>query len=470
MNKEKEFLMSSISVAPWKIILILLVTLLSLAAAAPTFDSAFLFSWLAGSQRAAYEDARLSYGLDLAGGLDVTFRVDCIEAEVEAKTATSLRILRHRLNGLGVENVSVRRQGRDQIRVQVPAMSESKQRFIKEKLSATDMLGFHRLIQVSESPFFTPAEKSSIVLRQTCPAKGSKAAAADSSLYYELEREPLLGGDSVKGARISFDEMMGMPRVQFQLTNDGAKKFGQITSQFVGKHLAIVMGGEVYSAPIIEGPILNGQAVIRGDFDLEECRKLSNAITAGSLPAPLIKVAECSVGPTLGKASLDNGRQAAVVGFSLVAAFMACWYGVPGVVAATALCLNAAMLVGTLVVCRAALTLPGIAGVVLTAGMAVDANVIIFERIKEELALGKTTRAAIAAGFDKAFTAILDANVTTIIVAAVLFFLDLGPARGFALTLALGISCSMFSALFVVRTVLELLYGSSRPLPWARAL
>ena len=460
--------MSRISVAPWKIILVLLVTLFSLAAAAPTFNGAFLFSWLAGSQRAAYEDASLSYGLDLAGGLDVTFRVDCQEERVESNAATTLQILRHRLNGLGVENVSVRRQGSDQIRVQVPAMSESKQRFIKEKLSASDMLGFHRLIQVSESPFFTRAEKESIVLRHTSPAKG--ASAAKSSLYYELEKQPLLGGDSVKRARISFDEMMGMPRVQFDLTDDGAKEFGQITSQFVGKHLAIVMGGEVYSAPIIEGPILNGQAVIRGDFQLEECRQLANAITAGALPAPLIKVAECSVGPTLGKASLDYGRQAAVVGFSLVAAFMACWYGTPGVIAAGALCLNAAMLVSSLVACRAALTLPGIAGVVLTAGMAVDANVIIFERIKEELALGKTTRAAIAAGFDKAFTAILDANVTTIIVAAVLFFLDLGPARGFALTLALGISCSMFSALFVVRTAMELLYGGGRSLPWAQAL
>ena len=456
--------MSFRSVAPWKLITILLVTISSIALAAPTFKVPQLFSWLAGSRQQAYQDFKLGYGLDLAGGLDMTFKVDCPPDTVDANTLNALEILGHRLNGLGVENVSVRRQAKDQIRVQAPAMSEKKQRFIKDKLAATDMLGFHRLINITENPFLLNKSEAQLVLRHT----GSTKKESQKNLYYVVDKEPLLGGDSIKRARISFDEMMGTPRVQFTLNAEGRQKFAQITQQFTGQNLAIVMGGEVYSAPIIEGPITNGQAIIRGDFDIKESRLLANAITAGALPAPLVKVAEMSVGPTLGEASLNYGRQAAVVGFGLVAAYMALWYGTPGLIAASALCLNAAMLVASLVVCRAALTLPGIAGVVLTAGMAVDANVIIFERIKEELKMGKTTRAAIAAGFDKAFTAIVDANITTIIVAAVLFFLDLGPARGFAITLTLGIVCSMFTALFVVRTLMEVFYAKEGSLPWLK--
>ena len=353
-------------------------------------------------------------------------------------------------------------QNDDQIRIQIPGISEKDQKQIKEIIKTTDLLTFKLLRTGGQSldVFALTGRKTDDddVLQEV-----AQRGKTDQELsWFLVKKEAEIGGDSLRHARITFGGMQGKPEISLEFNTEGTKKFGEITDKNVGRRLAIVLSGKVYMAPVIKGPIMDGRAVIQGDFDIDEARRVTAILKAGSLPAPLKKLAEITVGPTLGAQSINSGVQAAIIGFLLVLAYVVIYYKASGLIANIALLMDAVMVVAVLLFFGATLTLPGIAGLVLTIGMAVDANVIIFERIKEELAIGKSVRAAIDAGFDKAWVTIIDANLTTLLTAIVLYVFGTGAIRGFAVTLSIGIGVSMFTALFVVKVLMDLFFGNAK--------
>ncbi|MCK9197862.1 MAG: protein translocase subunit SecD, partial [Syntrophales bacterium] len=250
-------------------------------------------------------------------------------------------------------------------------------------------------------------------------------------------------------------DRFGEPYVSLKFNAQGAQDFDRITGENVKKRLAIVLDGVIHSAPVIQERISGGNAQITGSFTMDEAKDLAIVLRAGALPAPVTILEERTVGPSLGQDSIDKGLWSTIIGLMLVVLFMMIYYKASGLVANFALILNIVILFGTLAAFRATLTLPGIAGIVLVIGMAVDANVLIFERIREEVRAGKTPRAAIEAGYGKAFLTILDSNVTTLIAALFLFGFGTGPVKGFAVTLTIGIIASMFTAIFVTRIIFD---------------
>lgn len=365
----------------------------------------------------------------------------------------ALEIIRNRIDMFAVSEPMISRIGRDQIRIQLPGVSN-----VKEAISiigTTAQLEFRLVRQENGSvddisnimQLPPPADDEEIVYGVPEPDTGKTPV-------YVLKKRALLTGEYLTNATITFDHMTGRPMVSLTFDNEGAKKFYDITSRYTKWRLAIVLDGKVQSAPVIDEPIPSGSAVIRGNFSDDEAKKLAIILRAGSLPAPLKKDSEITVGPTLGADSIRIGVKAIAIGMILVVIYMVFYYRFSGLLADIALFLNIVLVLAILALLNATLTLPGLAGLVLTVGMAVDANVIIFERIKEELKNGKTPMAAIDSGFEKAFSAILDANVTTIITAIILYFFGTGPIKGFAVTMGLGVASSMFTALFVVRTLM----------------
>ena len=293
-----------------------------------------------------------------------------------------------------------------------------------------------------------------MVLPESLPKE--KQGKQDPS-WFLLKKTPEVRGDALQNASISFGQF-GAPTISLTFNGEGTKLFKEVSSRMIGRRLAIVLAQKVYMAPVMQSAIPDGRAVIEGSFDIEEARRVMSIMKAGALPAEMKKLAEATVGPTLGEESIRRGLQASKLGFGLVLVYMVFYYKLAGFFAVLALLLNLLLLLTGLKFFGAALTLPGIAGVILTIGMAVDANVIIFERIKEERQLGKSLRGSIAGGFDKALSAVLDSNLTTIITALVLYLMGSGPVKGFAVTLSLGILSSLFTALFVVRTLLDATY------------
>jgi preprotein translocase subunit SecD len=269
-----------------------------------------------------------------------------------------------------------------------------------------------------------------------------------------VERQPILTGSSLTSAEVRPDNQGGWV-VAFALDSQGARTFSDYTGANIGRQLAIVLDNTVYSAPVIRSQISEGRGQIEGNFSAETARDLAIVLRAGALPAPVKVIANLTVGPSLGQDSIREGVRAAVVAAILVAALLAFYYKMSGVIADLALVLNSIMLLGILVAIRATLTLPGIAGIALGIGMAVDSNVLILERIREELRLGKTVRSAIDAGYGKAFVTIVDSHVTTLITAAALFLFGTGPIKGFAVTLSLGVAINLFSALVGTRVVYD---------------
>jgi len=284
------------------------------------------------------------------------------------------------------------------------------------------------------------------------------AAEVEERRPYLVRRETLLTGASLTDARVQIDTQFNEPYVAIDFDRRGARDFERITAENVKKNLAIILDGRVYSAPVIQEKIAGGKARITGNFDMTEARDLAIVLRAGALPAPVEIIEERSVGPALGHDSIRKGILSMAVGGILVLLFMMIYYKGSGMIANLALVFNIILIAAGLSAFGATLTLPGMAGIILTIGMAVDANVIIFERIREELRLGKTPLAAIAAGFDRASLTILDANVTTLIAALVLFQFGTGPVKGFAVTLSLGVLASLFTALVFCRMVFEHLY------------
>jgi preprotein translocase subunit SecD len=269
-----------------------------------------------------------------------------------------------------------------------------------------------------------------------------------------VRRQPVITGANLTSAEVRPDDQGGW-LVAFSLDSEGGRIFGDFTGANIGKHLAIVLDDTVFSAPVIRSKIGEGRGQIEGSFTADGARDLAIVLRAGALPAPVQIIANLTVGPSLGQDSVQKGVWAAIVAAILVAALMAFYYKLSGIIADFALILNSIMLVGILVALRATLTLPGIAGIALGIGMAVDSNVLILERIREELKLGKTVRSAIDAGYDKAFVTIVDSHVTTLITAIALFLFGTGPIKGFAVTLSLGVAINLFSALVGTRVVYD---------------
>jgi len=364
----------------------------------------------------------------------------------------SLETIRNRVDQFGVTEPEIVPQDNDRILIQLPG--------IKDPQRAINLIGKTALLE-----FKLVDEEHSLddALKNSAPP-GSIVAYGYRYDHerekriktpYLLKKKTLLTGESLENAQVKISDRMGEPYVAIKFDSQGARDFDRITAQNVKRRLAIVLDGVVHSAPMIQERISGGSAQITGTFTMDEARDLAIVLRAGALPAPVKILEQRTVGPSLGQDSIDKGILSIIVGSILVLLFMMIYYKLSGIVANTALILNIIFIMSALAAFRATLTLPGIAGIVLTIGMAVDANVLIFERIREELRLGKSPRAAIAGGYSKAFVTIVDANITTLIAALVLFQFGTGPIKGFAVTLSIGILCSMFTAIFVTRIIYD---------------
>ncbi len=376
----------------------------------------------------------------------------------ENVVAQALEKIRNRVDAFGVSEPSISREGTQRIAIQLPGLTDT-QRAI-DLIGKTAQLEF-KLVQ-SQAPSLTatpPPGMQILPMKKKDPRTGQLV---DAGAYF-VDRRAAVTGDMLTEAHAEPDPN-GQYEVRMRLDRRGTKLFEKVTRENVGRNLAIVLDDTIFSAPTIKVPIPDGVAVITGSFTPEEARDLAVVLREGALPAPVAVVENRAVGPSLGSDSIAQGIRSAVLGSILVVVFMLVYYRFSGLIATVALALNFVIIMGVLALpgLGATLTLPGIAGIILTLGMAVDANVLIFERVREELRTGKSPRAAVDAGFDRAFSAILDANVTTIVAAVVLFQFGTGPVKGFAVTLTIGIAVSMFTAIFVSRAVFETVFRLRR--------
>jgi len=361
----------------------------------------------------------------------------------------ALETIRNRIDQFGVAEPDIRRQGEKRMLIQLPGIKDTDR--AKDLIGRTALLEF-KLVDDSQDVNAAvqgnvPAGREVLYRVDEDPESGKT-----SKIPFLLKRRTLLTGASLTNARVDFDQF-NIPFVSINFDKKGARVFERITGENVNKRLAIVLDDTVASAPVIQEKIAGGQARITGNFTLEEAKDLAIVLRAGALPAPVNILEERTVGPSLGADSIQKGLISMCIGGILVVLFMIVYYKGSGVIADVALILNIILIAGGLAGFKATLTLPGIAGIILTIGMAVDANVIIFERIREELTLGRTPRAAIDAGYDRATLTILDANVTTLIAAVVLFQFGTGAIKGFAVTLSLGVIASLFTALVMSRLI-----------------
>lgn len=370
-----------------------------------------------------------------------------------AAVQQSIEILRRRVDELGTTEPSIQRQGDNRIIIEVPGLDDPQR--LKAIIGQTAKLSFH-LVDMSMT-----VEQA----RQGRVPNGSFIAPMVETGYAPellLEKRAIVSGENLVDAQPGFDQN-SVPVVTFRFDTAGAKRFGKTTTDNVGRPFAILLDKEVISAPRINEPILGGSGQISGNFTVQSANDLSVLLRAGALPAPLKILEERTVGAELGSDSVAAGEIAALIGFAAVIIYITLSYGLFGVFANVALIINVALIGAVLSILGATLTLPGIAGVVLTIGMAVDANVLIFERIREEIANGKSALNAIDVGYSRALTTILDANITTFIAAAILFQLGSGPVKGFAVTLAIGIITSVFTAFTVTRMMVALWFMRRRP-------
>jgi preprotein translocase subunit SecD len=367
----------------------------------------------------------------------------------ERTMAQSLEIIRRRVDEAGTREPTIQRQGNDRILIQVPGLGSAQE--LKDLIGVPALLTFQTVVGQTSNPNGAAGVGNELV-----------PSANNEELYYILSRSPVVTGEELTDAQPSFDQN-GRPAVNFRFNTSGARKFGQYTSDHIGDPFAIVLDNEVISAPVIESAITGGSGIITGSFDVAESTRLATLLRAGSLPASLEFLEERTVGPELGQDSIDAGKIACLVGFASVLIFMFLSYGTFGLFANIALLINVGLMFGLLSMIGATLTLPGIAGIVLTIGMAVDANVLVFERIREELKTAKGPARAIELGYEKALSAIVDANITTFLTAAILFIMGAGPVKGFAVTLGLGIITSVFTAIFVTRTMVVIWFERRKP-------
>src|SRR5512140_2254537 len=391
---------------------------------------------------------------DAGGGL---IRIAVPQAAVTERmrqaVEQSIQIVERRINQLGTVEPVIQRQGADRILVQVPGLQDPSR--LKELLGKTAKLDF-RMVDSTVSPEQAAQGRvppdSEVLMSSTAP-----------KTPYVIKKQVLVSGGDLTDSQPGFDQRSGEPIVSFRFNTAGSRKFAQATSENVGQPFAIVLDNEVISAPVIREPITGGSGQISGSFTVQAANDLAILLRAGALPAPLTVIEERTVGPGLGQDSIEKGELAAYVGSIMVIVFMLLTYRLFGVFANIAVAINVAMIFGVLSLLNATLTLPGIAGIVLTVGIAVDSNVLIYERIREEVRGGRTPINAIDAGFSRALATILDSNITTFIAAAVLFYIGTGPVRGFAVTLGIGILTSLFTAFTLTRLIVAYWVRMWRP-------
>ncbi len=361
----------------------------------------------------------------------------------------SLEIIRRRVDEVGTREPTIQRQGDRRILIQVPGIGSAEE--LKSLIGTTAKLTFHPVVRTTGDANANPGSRNFLV-----------PDIEDESLFYILKQSPVVTGEDLVDAQPSFDQN-GRPAVSFRFNPSGGRKFGQYTAENIGSPFAIVLDDEVISAPVIQSHIPGGSGIITGRFTVEQSTELAVLLRAGALPAGMDFLEERTIGPELGQDSIDAGKIATVIAFAAVLVFMVLSYGLFGLFANVALILNVALIFGLLSLIGATLTLPGIAGIVLTIGMAVDANVLVFERIREELKSARGPARAIELGYEKAISAIVDANVTTLIAAVILFALGSGPVRGFSITLGLGILTSVFTAIWLTRLMISVWLDWRRP-------
>src|SRR6056297_2685922 len=407
--------------------------------------------------RDALRDLRETIGtirrIDVRGQRD-TLIVALSEAERSATDdhtmQQSVEIVRRRVDEAGTREPTIQRQGADRILIQVPGIGSAQE--LKDLIGTTARLTFQPVVGRADSADEAPGPREEVL-----------PSLDEEGVFYILEQTPVVTGDDLVDSQPSFDQQSGQPVVTFRFNSTGARAFGQYTSANVGAPFAIVLDGEVISAPVIRQAITGGSGQISGNFTVESSTELAVLLRAGALPAEMTFLEERTIGPELGADSIAAGELVALVAFAAVLVFMILSYGLFGVFASVALILNVGLIFGVLSLIGATLTLPGIAGIVLTIGMAVDANVLVFERIREEMKNAKGPARAIELGYERALSAIIDANITTFIIAVILFTLGSGPVRGFSVTLGIGILTSVFTAIYVTRLFIVTWFDRRRP-------
>ena len=380
-----------------------------------------------------------------------SYSPDGLTQRVRGIVAQSIEVIGRRIDELGTTEPSIQRQGDDRILVEAPGLGDPAR--LKAIVGQTAALTFH-LVERSLGPGESPTPQANTIV---------VPSAEDPSLSYVLQEAPLMTGEDLVDAQTSFEQQTNQPVVTFRLSTGGARKFGDVTQKNVGRLFAIVLDDQVISAPQIREPILGGSGQISGNFTVETANDLAILLRAGSLPAKLTIVEERTIGPSLGADSIRAGVIASLVATVAIVVFMLVSYGILGLFADIALIANNFLMIGILTALGATLTLPGIAGIVLTMGMAVDANVLIYERMREEAHAGRSTIAALDAGFTRAYATIIDSHLTALIAAIALFWVGSGPIRGFAVTLSIGIVSTLFTAYLVTRLIVSVWVRMARP-------
>ena len=436
----------------WVVIVTILLTAFSLWKLYP--------GWFKGDFSAGMAPA-LNLGLDLQGGTYLKYEVEIDQIPKDAngqpKVAPreavdrALEIIRNRVDSMGLKEPLIQREGDKYVVVQLPGDKDPAR--TQSIIGSTAQLAFQLVSDRYRISDYVDADGNT---RAKLPEGIELLHDRKTKEPMLVESHVLMTGDMLSKAMVDFNSsQFGQPVIAFELTKEGEGLFGSITEENVQRRLAIVLDGVVQSAPVIKSAIRGGRGIIEGSFTVEQAKDLALVLRSGALPAPLKVVNKYVVGPTLGADTIRAGFLSALVGTLAVLLYMALYYRLSGVIADVALLFNLVFLLGGLAAFGATLTLPGIAGIVLTMGMSVDSNVIIFERIREELKLGKTVRASIDAGYQHAFWTIFDSHVTSLITALVLFQFGTGPIKGFAVTLSLGVSISMFTALFVSKAIFD---------------
>jgi preprotein translocase subunit SecD len=405
-------------------------------------------------------------------GSRLVYRISDKEARriKEGAADQALETIRNRIDQFGVAEPTILRQGENEIVVQLPGVKDPKRAI--DLIGKTAQLEF-KLVDdeakvAAEIPqSMEPGEEENFLKQfaEKIPEsdeilfekKVNRETGAVRKIPILLKKQAALTGDLLSEAKVNIDSRFNEPYVSLSFNTDGAKKFEEITGANVKKRLAIILDNAVYSAPVIQEKISGGNAQITGNFTMEEAKDLSIVLRAGALPAPLKMLQNVTVGPSLGRDSIEAGKMAGIIGTIAVVLFMIFYYRLSGVIADFALLLNIILLLGAMASLNATLTLPGIAGIILAIGMAVDSNVLMFERMRDELRAGKTPRAAVDSGYNKAFWTIFDSHVTTLITAAVLFQFGTGPIKGFAVTLSLGVAINLFTALVGTKSIFDII-------------
>jgi preprotein translocase subunit SecD len=382
----------------------------------------------------------------------------------------ALETIRNRVDQFGVSEPTIHRQAESELVIQLPGVKDAKRAI--DLVGKTAILEFKLLDDESslaaQLPTVIPLDLEDETLKQYADQlpegdeimfgrERDKDTGIETKRVYLMKKQTLMTGDTLTESRVNIDQRYNEPYVGMSFDATGAKLFEEITANNINKRLAIILDDNVYSAPVIRDRIAGGNAQITGNFTMQESKDLAIVLRSGSLPAPLKMLQNVTVGPSLGQDSIDAGVTAGIIGAILVIVFMGIYYRMSGLIADFALVLNMVFLIGVLSAFGATLTLPGIAGIILAIGMAVDSNVLMFERIREEIRVGKTPRAAIDSGYDKAFWTIFDSHVTTLITAVVLFQFGTGPIKGFAVTLGWGVFINLFTALIGTKTIFDLI-------------